>query len=94
MADSIKRHGAGQQQQLYGANLTNCQFVCLALTLSLGTISQWYDYTGGHVRPGGVLWPAPQQHAWGSNSSPPRAGKLHSAVSDNQRRLELNNMRL
>ncbi|WIA40964.1 hypothetical protein OEZ86_004614 [Tetradesmus obliquus] len=49
MASSIKRHDAGQQQQeqqqLHRANLTNCQFACLALTLSLGTISQWYDYT-------------------------------------------------
>ncbi|WIA20644.1 hypothetical protein OEZ85_005023 [Tetradesmus obliquus] len=49
MASSIKRHGAGQQQQeqqqLHGAILTNCQFACLALTLSLGTISQWYNYT-------------------------------------------------
>jgi hypothetical protein len=50
MAGPIKHHAAGhQQQQLYGANLTKCQFLCLALTLSSGTISQWYDYTGGHM---------------------------------------------
>jgi hypothetical protein len=44
-----------QQQLLHGANITRCQFVCLALTLSLGTVSQWYAYTGA----------SPSFHAWG-----------------------------